>query len=93
MSEDEDIHAPNNWRNKYRWYGDFSFYCQWREVWQFRSWNWINFDLLSLSFEWGQYKGVYLEVRFAILGLVFQWEKYSDPELALAEPEPETEPA
>jgi hypothetical protein len=51
----------------------FGFTCQWPDLYR-RGLNWRNFALIAVEFEWGKYKGRYVEGRIALLGLVFTFE-------------------
>lgn len=55
--------------------GSFAF--QWLEIFKFRSWNWVNFDFVNVSFEFGWFNGKSFECVFIILGLGFYLNWYS----------------
>lgn len=48
--------------------------CQLPDLVFFWKQNWANFSVFDLSFEYGTYKGRYLEIRFVVLGLGFDAE-------------------
>lgn len=51
-------------------------FFQWPEIFKFREYNWINFELIHIGFEAGNYKGTYFEVTFILLGIGFWAEVF-----------------
>ena len=41
----------------------------WPNPFDLRRYNWINFEVIRLGFEWGKIEGIYLEVTLIVMGL------------------------
>lgn len=52
-------------------------FFQWKELFNFRKYNWANFDLIHIGVETGSYKGLYFEITFILLGIGF-WAEVFD---------------
>lgn len=48
---------------------NLAFYNQWPNLFRFKSFNWIDFSILNVTFEYGTYKGTYLEITVMVMGL------------------------
>lgn len=47
---------------------------QWMDLLRYRKMNWINLDFCHIGFEFGTYKGTYLEFACVLLGVGFYFE-------------------
>ena len=50
---------------------------QWKEVFKFKEYNWINFCPIQINFEYGGYKGKYFELTLIFMGIGFWFETYN----------------